>query len=139
MLQARFAPAVSMKVIRLSIAAGLAAGLFAIGMLSVPATADAGNTGCNNSGIALVSCSSILSGNTINTEIKDVRVLSGWELDFLEVEIDKVLVTLVNLPVQVRINTLALAVVAILKALNIDVCQVKVGEVGLINNNIAKC
>jgi len=139
MRQARFAPAVSMKVIRLSIAAGLAAGLFAIGMLSVPATADAGNTTCNNNGIALVSCSSILSGNTINTDIKDIRVLNGLELSFLKLEIDKVLVTLVNLPVQVRIDTLALAVVAILKLLNVDVCQVKVGELGLINNNIAKC
>lgn len=139
MLQARFTPAVSMKVIRLSIAAGLTAGLFAIGMLSVPATADAGNTGCSNSGIALVSCSSILSGNTINTDIKDIRVLNGLELSVLALEIDKVLVTLVNLPVQVRINTLALAVVAILKLLNVDVCQVKVGELGLINNNIAKC
>jgi hypothetical protein len=141
MRQARFAPAVSMNAVRMTIASGLAAGLFAVGMLSVPATAAATNNNCSNTGVQVnvVSCDGALNGNHVDTDISDIRVLSGNELHVLEVELDKVFVTVVNLPVLVQINTIAAAVVVILKTLNIDVCQVKVGELGLINTNIAAC
>jgi hypothetical protein len=46
----------------------------------------------------------------------------------------------VNPDTQVEVNNVAVGVAAILKnVLNINICQVKVLEIGFINNNIAKC
>jgi hypothetical protein len=142
MSQVRFVPAVSINVVRMAIAAALAVGLFAVGTLSVPATAAAGNNNCSNEGPGgnnHVKCGGVISGNQVNVDVSDIRVLTDNELSVLEVKLDDLYLTLVNVPVNVRVNTIAAAVVVILKELGILVCQVKVGEVGVINNNIAKC
>jgi hypothetical protein len=142
MSQVRFVPTVSISVVRMAIAAALAVGLFAVGALSVPATAAAGNNNCSNEGPGgnnHVKCSGLISGNQVNVDVSNINVLSGNHLDVLEVKLDDLYVTLVNVPVNIRVNTIAAAVVVILKDLGILVCQVKVVEIGIVNTNIAKC
>jgi hypothetical protein len=142
MSKVKFAPAARIDVVRLTIAAVLAAALY-VGLLSGPGTAIAapGDTTCSNQGggNSTVKCIGTINGNTVNVNITNIRILSDFELNVLKVELDKVFITVVNLPVSVQVETIAKNTVIILKALNVQVCQVKVFELGLVNLNIAKC
>jgi hypothetical protein len=142
MSKVQFTSAAPINVVRLTIAAVLAVALF-VGMLSGPGTASAapGNPTCSNQGggNSKVTCIGTINGNTVNIEISDIRVLTDNELKFLNVELEKVFISVVNLPIQIRVDTIAAQTVVILKLLNVAVCQVKVIEIGVVNLNIAKC
>jgi hypothetical protein len=142
MSKVTFAPAAPQRVVRLTIAAVLAAALF-VGLLSGPATATAapGDPICSNQGggSSTVKCIGTINGNTVNIDISKIRILSNNELKILNVELKKVFISVINLPIDVQVNTIATKTVLILKALNVQVCQVKVVELGVVNTNIAKC
>jgi len=145
MSKVRFAPAASIHVVRMTGLAVLAAGLFAVGLLSGPATASATNppTVGNCSQVGLVNVQVVCVGSVtapVTVNIEDNKVLNNNELNVLKVELEKVFVNALNPNTQVEIDTIAVGVVAILKnILNISVCQVKVIELGLTNLNLAKC
>ena len=140
-MSTRFASAAQITVVRLAIAAALAAAVF-VGLLGGSQTATAvadGNSTCSNGSGTSVNCIGTVNGNTVNIDISKNKVLSGNELNILTVELDKVLISVINLPVSVQVNTIATKTVLILKALNVQICDVKVAELGLVNTNIAKC
>ncbi len=116
-----------------------------LGGTTAPALADGPTniTICSNQGggSSTVTCAGFLNGNNITIDISNIRVLNDVELNILTVELNKVLLTNVNISdIQVRVNKIAVDVVVVLKnVLNITVCQVKVIEIGVVNNNIAKC
>jgi hypothetical protein len=142
MSKAQFAPAAPINVVRLTIAAVLTAALF-VGLLSGPATATAapGNPTCSNQGggNSKVTCIGTINGNTVNIDISDIRVLTDNEINILNVELEKVFISVINAPINVQVDTIAAQTVLILKALNVQICQVKVVELGVVNLNVAKC
>jgi len=124
----------------------LAVGLLAVGLVTGPATAGANgstriDTCSNQGGHNKVLCVGTINGNTINIEIDNIRVLSPTELSILTLNLTNVVVNAANIgDIQVRVDNVASNTVIVLKdVLNIQVCQVKVIEVGVVNKNIAKC
>ena len=142
MSKAQFAPAAQITVVRLTIAAVLTAALF-VGLLSGPATATAapGNPTCSNQGggNSKVTCIGTINGNTVHIDISNVRILTNNELNVLNFELEKVFISLINAPINVQVENIANNTVLILKALNVQICQVKVVELGVVNLNVAKC
>jgi hypothetical protein len=116
-----------------------------LGGTAAPALAD-GPTRidiCSNQGggNSTVTCVGLINGNDITIEISDIRVLNDNELNVLTVNLTNVLVNVLTIgDIQLRVNKIASDTVIVLKnVLNITVCQVKVIEIGVVNNNIAKC
>jgi hypothetical protein len=138
----RFAPTSAITAVRMAIAAGLVAiSLFMVLSLNGPATAAAsGNTGGSTCSQVLVQivCIGEINGNTVT--VNTGAILSGNDISVLENNLNNVLNNSVNPDTQVEVNNVAVGVAAILKnVLNIGICQVKVLEIGVWNNNIAKC
>lgn len=130
------------------VAAVLACGLLAMGLLSAPAIAGATGsthvTSCSNTGGGpnhKVVCLGTINGNDVNVEISNIRILSPGELTLLQANENNLFLSLINVgDIQTQVNNVASGTVIILKnVLNISVCQVKVIEIGLVNTNIAKC
>jgi hypothetical protein len=130
-------------------AAVLTIGLFAVGALSNPASAPAtGPTKANScSNVAggpnhKVTCLGTIDGNsvTINIDLLS-NSLNDIQLNLLVVKLTDVLINaLVFGDIQLQVNNIASGTVIVLKdVLNINVCQVKVIELGKVNNNIALC
>lgn len=144
MTKVSFAPAAPMNVVRMIVLAVLAAGLFAVGLLSGPATASANPpTVSNCSNVLGVQVQVVCVGSInapITVTIGDISALNDNDLNVLKVELEKVFVNAANINTQVEIDKIAIGVVAILKdVLHLTVCQVKVAELGLVNLNVAKC
>jgi hypothetical protein len=141
-MSTRFAPTSAITAVRMAIAAALVAvSLFMVLSLNGPATAAAsGNTGgstCSKVVVQIV-CIGEINGNTVT--VSTGAILSSNDISVLENNLNNVLNNSVNPDTQVEVNNVAVGVVAILKdVLNINICQVKVIELGLINTNIAKC
>jgi hypothetical protein len=122
-------------------AAVVALSLFTVVSLNGPATAAAsGNTGgstCSQVVVQVV-CIGEINGNTVT--VNTGAILSGTDISVLENNLNNVLNNSVNPDTQIEVNNVAVGVVAILKnVLNINICQVKVIELGWVNTNIAKC
>jgi len=89
-----------------------------------------------------VKCFGVLNDNDLEIEISNVRVLNDNELLVLKNSLNNWLNKNEILNVDVDVKDVQLVVVNIfvedIKTL-INICQVKVVEIGLINVNIAKC
>jgi hypothetical protein len=140
MSKVRFAPAASIQTVRLTIAAVVVAGLLAVGLVSGPATASATGqtkvTSCSNG--AQILCFGTINGNPIKVEVGNVNVLSGNDVT---VQLEKVLnddALIGDLHVQVE-KVASDFEVKLQDVLNIQICQVKVFELGAVNLNIANC
>lgn len=74
MSQVGFAPAVSMKGVRLIVVAIMAVGVFAVGLLSVPGIASAADPGVNNCSNTTVNvaCIGEINNNLVTVNIGDV-------------------------------------------------------------------
>ena len=89
----------SIGLVRLSVAAGVAAGVIAIGLFGVAATASAdGPTevdNCSNVVINLV-CVGQYDGDLVTVNVGDVNVLNGAQLEAATATLGDVLVSVVN-------------------------------------------
>jgi hypothetical protein len=76
MSQVGFAPAGSMKSVRLIVIAIMAMGVFAVGLLSVPGIASAADPGVNNCSNTTVNvvCLGQINGNLVTVNIGDVGI-----------------------------------------------------------------
>jgi hypothetical protein len=72
MSQVGFAPAVSIRAVRLMLTAIVAVGIFAVGLLSVPEIASA-DTNCSNTTVNVV-CMGDINGGLVTVNIGDVGV-----------------------------------------------------------------
>ena len=89
----------SIGLVRLTIATGLAAGLIAVGLFVVPATASAdGPTEVNNCSNVVVNlvCVGQYDGDLVTVNVGDVNVLNGTQLDAATATLGDVLVSVVN-------------------------------------------
>src|ERR671916_2187825 len=89
----------SIDLVRLTIATGLAAGLIAVGLFVVPATASAdGPTEVNNCSNVVVNlvCVGQYDGDLVTVNVGDVNILNGTQLDAATATLGDVLVSVVN-------------------------------------------
>ncbi|MBD0327947.1 MAG: hypothetical protein ICV68_16070 [Pyrinomonadaceae bacterium] len=116
-----------------------------LGGTTAPALADGPTniTICSNQGggQSTVTCLGLVNGNNITIDISNIRVLNDVELNLLKVNLTNVVINALTIgDIQLQVNKIASDTVVVLKdVLNIQVCQVKVIEIGVVNNNIAKC
>jgi hypothetical protein len=95
MNQVGFAPAASINLVRMTIAALIAVGVFAVAMLSGPATASADTNNC--SGSISVACVGQVNGNLVNVNVGDVNAVSGNELNTLSNNLNQAYVAVANI------------------------------------------
>jgi hypothetical protein len=126
--------------IALSVTALVAIGLF--GQVVSAAANGGGGSGKSGgfhcSGVVTV-CVGEINGNPVT--VSPSVTISGNDVSVLENFLNHDSVNVANISdVQTQINVLALDVSNFLNhSLNINVCQVKVAEIGLVNTNIATC
>jgi hypothetical protein len=96
MHQVGFAPAASVKVVRLTLAVLVAVGVFTIGLLSGPATASADSDvdNCSN-GVVNVVCIGQINGNPVTVNVSDV--LSADNLTVMTTGLQNVFLSVVNI------------------------------------------
>jgi hypothetical protein len=131
----------------LSLAASSAAtlSLVAAGVASVATPVSAaggtGNVVCSKQGINVIACNGLINGNNINITISNLLNNNNINLSVLSNDLDNVLNhDKVILPIQIQVDKVAIDVVSVLvKNLDVLVCQVKVVELGIVNNNLALC
>ena len=111
-----------------------------LGASAVPASANGGTGGFTCNALVGAVCIGQINGNTVEVDLGNVSILSPHDITVLQDFLNNDAVNVANLDVQTQINKLAVDVADFLNhSLNLQVCQIKVIEIGLINTNIAKC
>jgi hypothetical protein len=96
MHQAGFAPAVSTKAVRLTIAGLMAVGAFVIGFLGGPAIASAATSVDNCNAVVNVVCAGQINGNPVTVTVGNVNPVSNNELNTLTVQLNNVFSNFAN-------------------------------------------
>jgi hypothetical protein len=125
--------------IGLSVTALVAIGLFGQVVSAAANGGGGGGTGgFHCSGVVTV-CVGQINGNTVT--VSPSVTVTGNEVSVLENFLNHDSVNVANISdVQTQINVLAVDVSHFLNhSLNVNVCQIKVVEIGLVNTNIANC
>jgi hypothetical protein len=129
------------KLARLMVGTCMTAALTISGFAgSMPAAHATGKTGGVTCSVIAV-CDGFLNGNTVHIETGDIKILNGNEINILTVNENRILNDVANIKdIQVQVDQIASENVVVLKdVLHLQVCQVKVLELGVVNLNIAKC
>jgi hypothetical protein len=97
MHQAGFAPAVSTKIVRLTFAALMAVGAFAVGFLGGPATASADTSVNNCNAVVNVVCVGQISNNPVTVTVGNINPVSNNELNTLTAQLNNVFTNFANI------------------------------------------
>jgi hypothetical protein len=121
-----------------------ALGIMATGVAGATTALAGGSTGnvtCSKQGVNVIACNGLLNGNNVNIDVSNLLNNNEIDLNVLSNDLDNVLQNIdVTAPVQVQVNDVAVGVVTVLvQNLDVLVCQVKVVELGIVNNNLALC
>ena len=132
------------RLVSLAASSVAALGIMATGVAGATTAFAGGNTGnvtCSKQGINVIACNGLINGNDIDITISNLLNNNNIDVNVLSNDLDNVLnENKLIVPIQVQVNDVAVGVVTVLvKDLDVLVCQGKVVELGVVNNNIALC
>lgn len=137
------------KLVRLAVLMGLTSALGGAAVATGATAYAGGGFSCSNVqsvGINTVVCTGDITvlgqSAPVQVTVGDVQVLSGNDISVLENSLNNDSVNLANLDVQTQLDQIQVDVLDVFNnqlAIPIQICQIKVVEIGVVNNNQADC